>query len=105
MAHGGDHNHHIIPLKIYFRVIIALMLLTVLTVAASRVDFGAGNTVIAMLIASVKASLVLAFFMHLKYDDKMYVVAFGTAVFFLIILYFFSWVDIFTRFTESGIVQ
>jgi cytochrome c oxidase subunit 4 len=105
MAHGGDHNHHIIPLKVYFRVIISLMILTVLTVAASRVDFGEMNTVIAMLIASIKAGLVLAFFMHLKYDDKMYVVAFGTAIFFLVILYFFSWVDIYSRFTESGIVQ
>jgi len=65
MATGGEHNHHIIPLKVYFRVIALLMVLTVITVAASRVDFGAMNTVIAMLIASVKAFFVLAFFMHL----------------------------------------
>ncbi len=105
MASGGAHDHHIIPLKIYFRVIAILMFLTVVTVAASRVDFGVMNTVIAMLIASVKAGLVLAFFMHLKYDDKMYTVAFGTSVFFLLVLYFFAWVDFYTRFIHTGIVQ
>ena len=105
MASGGDHNHHIIPLKVYFQVIITLMILTVITVAASRVDFGAMNTVIAMLIASIKAGLVLAFFMHLKYDDRLFIVGFGTSVFFLALLYAFSWLDIYTRFTQTGIVQ
>lgn len=105
MASGGAHDHHIIPLKVYFRVISILMVLTVVTVAASRVDFGHLNTVIAMLIASVKAGLVLTFFMHLKYDDKLYAVAFGTSVFFLGVLYFFGWVDYYTRFIHQGIVQ
>lgn len=105
MASGHDHNHHIIPLKVYFRVITLLMFLTVITVAAAQVNFGAFNTIIAMLIASVKAGFVLAFFMHLKYDDKIYWVAFGTSIFFLIVLWFFSWVDIYTRFTHQGIVQ
>ena len=106
MSSGGDQkHHHIIPLNVYFKVISALMVLTVVTVAASRVDFGAMNTVIAMLIASVKAFLVLSFFMHLKYDDKMFTVAFGTSVFFLIVLYFFTWVDIYSRFTLEGIIQ
>jgi cytochrome c oxidase subunit 4 len=103
MASGG--KHHIIPLNVYFKVIAALLVLTVLTVAAARVDFGHMNTVIAMLIASVKAGLVLAFFMHLKYDDKLYLVTFGTGVFFLIVFYFLSWVDIYTRIKEMGIVN
>lgn len=105
MGSGGEHTHHIIPLKVYFRVITLLMVLTVITVAAAQVDFGAWNTVIAMLIASVKAFFVLAFFMHLKYDDKLFTVAFGTSVFFLVVLFFFSWVDAFTRMGETGIVQ
>ncbi len=105
MGSGGDHTHHIIPLKVYFRVIIALMIMTVITVAAAQVNFGAMNTVIAMLIASVKAFLVLAYFMHLKYDDKLFTAGFLTSVFFLIVLFFFSWVDAYTRFGETGIVQ
>jgi cytochrome c oxidase subunit 4 len=97
-------QHHIIPFKVYLKVLIGLLILTVLTVAASRVHFGPWNTVIAMAIASMKAGLVLSFFMHLKYDDKTYLVAFGTGIFFLILMYFLSWVDIYTRVVEHGIL-
>jgi len=72
MSHD-DHNSeqlgHIVPAKIYLGVLISLIVLTVITVAAAQVDFGAWNIVIAMLIASIKASLVALFFMHLKYED------------------------------------
>lgn len=104
MATGEKHTHHIIPFSVYMKVITALLILTVVTVAAARVDFGAMNTVIAMLIASVKAGLVLAFFMHLKYDDRIYLVALGTGIFFLILLYFLTWVDVYTRLTEYNIL-
>ena len=103
MAPEHKETHHI-PLNLYFKVFGALLLMTALTVAASRVDFGSMNTVIAMAIASVKAGLVLAFFMHLKYDDKIYAVAFGSAVFFLVLLYFFCWIDIYTRILQHNIL-
>jgi cytochrome c oxidase subunit 4 len=97
-------EHHIIPFNVYIKIITALLFLTVVTVAAARVDFGALNTVIAMLIASVKAGLVLAYFMHLKYDDRLYLVAFGTGIFFLILMFFIVWIDIYTRYTVEGIL-
>jgi cytochrome c oxidase subunit 4 len=101
MAQGKaqeHHNeHHIIPLQTYVKVLAALLVLTALTVAASRFDFGSFNTIINLGIASIKASLVLAIFMHLKYDDKLYLVLILTSVFFLIVMYFFSVLDIFTR--------
>jgi len=100
---GADGKHHI-SLDVYYKILGALLFLTVITVAASRVDFGAWNTVIAMLIASIKASLVLAYFMHLKYDDKLYLVAFGTGVFFLALLYLFCWADIYTRFAVNPVL-
>src|SRR5258708_6780198 len=96
MSHD-KHEHHIIPLQTYVKVLSVLLVLTVVTVGASRFDFGAMNTVINLGIASVKASLVLAIFMHLKYDDKLYLVVFLTSIFFLIVMYFFSVLDIFTR--------
>lgn len=100
MASGEGH----ISLGTYYKVIGALMVFTVITVAVAQVDFGALNTLIAMLIASVKAALVLAYFMHLKYDDKLYLVCFGTAIFFLILMFFLSWVDIYTRLPLEGIL-
>lgn len=104
MGSGGNHTHHIIPFKVYINVLLALLVLTVITVGAARIDFGALNTVIALGIASVKAGLVLAYFMHLKYDDKTYLVAFGAGIFFLVLLFFFCWLDIYTRITEFNVL-
>src|SRR4051812_17838023 len=91
------HEHHIVPFGTYVKVICLLMFLTVVTVAAAQVNFGAWNTVIAMLIASIKAGFVLSIFMHLKYDNKLFAVCSGTAVFFLLVLYFFTKLDWLTR--------
>jgi len=105
MAHDHhDNEHHIIPLGTYFKVLGALLVLTVLTVAASRFDFGSFNTIINIGIASIKASLVLAIFMHLKYDDRLYLVLILTSVFFLIVMYFFSVLDLFTRIAQGPIL-
>lgn len=99
-----NHEIHIIPLKVYFGILATLLFLTVITVAVSRFDFGEFNTVIAFAIATVKASLVLGYFMHLKYDDKMYLVVFLTAVFFLVVMYLFSELDILTRVLYQNIL-
>ncbi len=73
---GHDHGHgdgepHVLPLSVYFGVWAALVVLTAITVAVSRFDFGSANTVIAMFVATVKGSLVALFFMHLFYDNKL----------------------------------
>ena len=90
-------THHLIPLKTYLQVFAALIGMTLVTVAVSRVDFGAWNTIIAFAIATAKAGLVLAYFMHLKYDNMMNRVIIGCAAFFLIVLFFFCTVDETTR--------
>ncbi len=95
--HSDDHHPHIIPYKTYMQILLVLLFLTVVTVAVSRVDFGVLNTFVAMGIASVKAGLVLAFFMHLKYDDKLYLLIILLSVFFLVVMFFFSQLDIVTR--------
>jgi len=64
----GAHDHS----KAYLGVLIGLLVLTLVTVAISRVDFGgrAPNIVIGVLIAVIKASLVVLIFMHLKYENR-----------------------------------
>lgn len=85
-AQAHDHEHHIHggP-KLYGAVLGALLFLTVVTVGASMVDFGGGmvNVIIAMLIASLKASLVALFFMHLRWEGKMNAIIFCSTLFFL----------------------
>ena len=94
-------GHHV-SFKTYLNVILVLFALTVLTVAVSLVDFKAFNFIIAMGIASVKAALVLMYFMHLKYEDKSYLVIFLSGVFFLFIIFLFSSFDISTRILEKS---
>ena len=64
-------KHHIISLRTYILVFASLLFLTFITVAASWIDLGSMNIVLALLIALVKSSLVLLFFMHLYYDNKL----------------------------------
>lgn len=76
-VHGGP--------KLYAIVLGVLLLLTVITVSASRINFGSNmtNVIIAMVIASIKASLVVLFFMHLRWDKPMNAIIFCTSLFFL----------------------
>lgn len=91
------HTHHVIPIPVYVGVLVVLLIGTVITVWVAQYDFGAWNTIIAMLVATIKASFVLGFFMHLKYDNMMNRVIFGSGFFFLLLLISFSAADIFTR--------
>lgn len=63
-------SEHIVPQKTYWFVWVALMVLMVLTAALSRVPLGAWNTPIALVIAVTKATLVVLFFMHVKYESS-----------------------------------
>ena len=64
----------------------SLMVLTVITVAAAFVDLGNLNVIVALAIAVVKATLVVLFFMHVKYSSKLTWVVVGAGVFWLVIL-------------------
>ena len=85
------HEHHIIPLSTYFKVFGALMVLTALTVLTAQVDLGGWiNIIVAMVIATIKASLVLMFFMHLYYDNKTNLIFFLGSILFLVIFITFT---------------
>ena len=97
-------NTHTIGFKTYFFVLVALLIFTAITVGVAQIDFGAFNAFFAMLIATVKASLVLLYFMHLKYENKIYWVVFGSAVFFVGLLFLFSKLDILTRVLQNSVL-
>lgn len=72
-AHGDAHGHggahpHVMPLSVLFGVFAALIIFTVLTVTASKMALGAAEIWVAMGIATIKALLVAAIFMHLIFD-------------------------------------
>ncbi len=97
MSSGHDHEHHILPLSVYYSVAGALFVLTVITVAVAQYDFGSMNIIVAMAVAAVKASLVALFFMHLKYDNKLYASFFVGSLVFLATFVVFTMFDTETR--------
>lgn len=94
MGHGKDEIAHVMSPKMLIGVFVALVALTGLTVAVTAVDFGPGmNLVVAMLIATVKAGLVAAFFMHLLYDNKLNLLIFLGSFAFLFLFVTFTLMD------------
>lgn len=103
---AGDHGHshedgavhaHISPVLFMIGIFAALIFLTVVTVAVSYVDLGPANTFVAVLVATMKAGLVAAFFMHLRYDHPFNAIIFVLSFVFLGLLMIFSVEDINSR--------
>jgi cytochrome c oxidase subunit 4 len=88
---------HATPISHYLIVGFLLLSLTAATIAISFIDLGSWNVVIALIIASVKATLVLLFFMHLYYDSKLYLLIFLLSVIFLTIFITFTMFDTLRR--------
>lgn len=83
-AHGAGEVHaHIGSYKGYGAVFSALIFFTLLTVAVSYVHLGKANLLVAVVIASIKATLVCAFFMHLKDDTKFHTLILIAAITFI----------------------
>ncbi|HWU44541.1 MAG TPA: cytochrome C oxidase subunit IV family protein [Bdellovibrio sp.] len=95
---------HITPMSTYLKVAAVLFALTILTVVAHQFHEQLGSFAgpIAFLIATVKASFVLLYFMHLKDDNNMNRVIFASGFFFLAVLLIFSVIDIVTRVVETS---
>ena len=93
-SHSADHGHghhaddgavhaHVSSVPFYVGIFGTLVALTVLTVAVSYVHLGALNLAVAIVIASIKASLVVMFFMHLRYDNKFHALIFVCSLMFI----------------------
>lgn len=94
-GHGDGHGHgHVLPMWLLLGVLGALVVLTVVTVGVTAVDLGAqGNLIVAMIIATIKAILVMGFFMHLIWDSRFNLIAFTSSFFFVILFLSMSMLD------------
>lgn len=91
-------SEHISSVKLYVGIWLALLAGTALTVVAARIDLGPFNIVVALIIATIKAILVVLFFMHVKYaHEKMTKMVIIAGIFFLFILLSLSMADYATR--------
>lgn len=73
MTTHTEKEHHEVPYRVYFVVWVALLLLTVVTVAVSYLDMKHVTVLTAMLIATCKGMLVLLYFMHIRFEKPLYV--------------------------------
>jgi cytochrome c oxidase subunit IV len=92
---AGAHEHG--GPAVYTRTLLALLFLTGITVGAAYIDLGSGNVVVALIIATIKASLVVLFFMHLRWDKPVYGIVAMAGFLFLGIFLMFSLLDQDTR--------
>src|ERR1700733_1282346 len=90
--HSGQHAGHVVPVSVYIGVFLALLVLTAVTTGVAYVNLGALNTVVALIIAFIKMSLVVLFFMHVRW---------ATGLLRIMVLCGFFWLAIMITFTLS----
>ncbi len=96
-AHGHSNDGydfaHPMPVPVLLAVFFALVFLTILTVAQTNFDFGSFEIAIVMIIATIKAALVMAFFMHLAYDKPFNIIVFMSSFVFVALFVIFTLSD------------
>jgi cytochrome c oxidase subunit 4 len=91
-------SEHILSAKLYYGIWITLLVLTVVTAGVATIDLGPFNTIVALVIATFKALLVILFFMHVKYaSEKLTKMVIISSIFWLLILLLLSLADYGTR--------
>jgi cytochrome c oxidase subunit IV len=100
---ADEHPEHIVPPSTYVVIILILLFLTALTVAAAYVNLGQFNIVVALGIATIKATLVVLFFMHAKYSPKRTKLVIIAGIFWLLILLFMTLSDYASRIDYRGV--
>jgi len=90
-------SEHIVPKRIYFLIFGALMVFTAATVIVAQYDLGRWNAIVAMTIAVLKATLVVLYFMHVRYSSRLTWVFVGAGFFWLAIMVALTLSDYMTR--------
>jgi cytochrome c oxidase subunit IV len=96
---------HVAPKSLYVGVFLALMVGTGLTVAAAMVDLGPFNNVVMLLIACTKATLVILFFMHVRWGSRLTWVVAASGFLWLLILFGLGLNDYMSRGWEPGTLR
>jgi len=88
---------HVSPKTVSYTIFASLMVLTGITVAVAFINLGPLNFPVALSIAIVKATLVILFFMHVKYSSRLTKLVVATGFFFLLILFTLTMTDYLSR--------
>jgi cytochrome c oxidase subunit IV len=96
---------HVAPKSMYYLVFLALLVGTGLTVGAAFIDMGPMNNVVMLLIAMIKATLVVLFFMHVRWGTRLTWVIAMAGFFWLLILFGVTMSDYMTRGWVQGTLR
>jgi cytochrome c oxidase subunit 4 len=88
---------HISPKPTYYAIFGSLMVLTAITVSVAFINLGVLNFPVALSIAILKATLVILFFMHVKYSSRLTKLICGVSFFFLVVLFGLTLTDYLSR--------
>lgn len=88
---------HVAPTSLYYTIFGALMAGTVLTVVVAFFDLGFLNNIVMLAIAGAKATLVVLYFMHVRWSSRLTWLVVGSGLYFLLILFVFTMMDYLTR--------
>ena len=95
----ADHIEHVVSSRLYWLIWLILIVATFLTAWIATIDLGLFNTVVALVIATCKATLVALIFMHVKYtSERMTKAIVISVVFWLLLLLVLSLTDYSSRF-------
>jgi cytochrome c oxidase subunit 4 len=92
-----NKDHHIVPYKTYVIILAILVVFTAISVAVTSIELGALTATIALLLASVKGILVLTYFMHLKFDERIFAIMVTGILLLIIIVIIITFLDYFFR--------
>lgn len=101
MDHDSHDGPHISPVRMYVAIVSLLFVMTVVTVLVAFVELGALNTPVALAIAIFKATMVVLFFMHVRYNTPLMWVFAGAGFFWLLIMFSLTLQDYMTRGWET----
>jgi cytochrome c oxidase subunit 4 len=91
-------SEHIVYPRVYIGIFLILLVGTALTVVAARQDFpGPLNAVVALTIASIKATFVVLYFMHVRYSGRLIWLVIGSALLWLAIMFAITFSDYSSR--------
>jgi len=90
-------KHHIVPYRVYFYILLALLVLTFMSIGITQINLGAYSVLGALTFSTIKSILVLTWFMHLKFDQPFLRIMVGFVALLFVAVTFITFLDYYYR--------
>jgi cytochrome c oxidase subunit IV len=96
-SNGHANGHHVMSVRFYVMIFLALIVGTILTVIVAKFDLGPFNNIVMLTVACAKALLVVLYFMHVRWSSRLTMVVAASGFFWLLILFTITMADYMSR--------